>query len=88
MASRRRLVLPLAVFDSTSSAVPCDEENFGSQKVAIEPKPHWWVPKAAYDFDVPGGFGYDPSGWPSVVWKPLCLAFVKAKGFALPAGWR
>jgi len=82
------VVLPLVIFDFTSIAVPYDEENFGSQQVAIGPEPRWWVPKAAYDFDVPGGFGYDPSGWPFVVWKPLCVAFVRGKGYALPAEWR
>jgi hypothetical protein len=82
------LLLPLIVFDFTSVAVPFDEENFGSQQVAIGPKPYWWVPKAAHDFDVPGGFGYHSSGWPFVVWKPLCVAFVKAKGYALPGPWR
>jgi hypothetical protein len=82
------LVLPLVVFDFTSIAVPYDEENFGSLQVAIGPKPWSWVPKAAYDFDVPGGFGYDPGAWPFVVWKPICVVFVKSKGYALPAEWR
>ena len=82
------LVLPVVVFDFSSVAVPFDEENFGTQQVAIGPRPRWWIPKAAYDFDVPGGFGYDPSGWPFVVWKPVCVAFVKTKGYALPAEWR
>jgi hypothetical protein len=82
------LVLPLVVFDFTSTAVPYDEDNFGNREVAIGPMPRSWVPKAAHDFDIPGGYGYDPSGWPFVVWKPLCVAFVKAKGYALPAEWR
>ena len=58
------LILPLAVFDFTSVAVPFDEERFGTQKVAIGPKPYWWVPGASHDFDIPGGFGYSPEGWP------------------------
>lgn len=82
------VLLPLVVFDFTSAAVPHDEENFGTQEVAIGPKPRWWVPKAAYDLDVPGGFSYDPSGWPFVVWKPICVAFLKFKGYALPVEWR
>jgi len=82
------LSLPLVVFDFASIATPTDEENFGAQQVAIGPRPRWWVPYAAYDFDVPGGFGYNPSGWPFVVWKPLCVAIVTAKGYALPAAWR
>jgi hypothetical protein len=82
------LMLPLVVFDFTSTAVPYDEDNFGNREVAIGPKPRSWVPKAAHDFDIPGGYGYDPSGWPFVVWKPVCVAFVKAKGYALPAEWR
>ena len=78
------LLLPLAIFDSTSVAVPYDEENFETQEVAIGPRPWWWVPWAAHGCDLPGGFDYDPSGWPFVLWKPLCVAFVKTKGYALP----
>src|SRR5258706_13175132 len=73
------LVLPLVVFDFTSIAAPFDEDNFGNQPVAIGPKPRWWIPKVAHDFDVPGGFGYAPSGWPFVLWKPLCVGFLRAK---------
>jgi hypothetical protein len=82
------LLLPLVIFDFTLIAVPNDEENFRNQSVAIGPRPRWWIPMPSSDFDVPGGFSYDPSGWPFVVWKPLCVAFVKAKGYALPAEWR
>jgi len=82
------LLLPLAVFNFTSVARPYDEEYLGTREVAIGPKPYWWVPKAAWKLDVPGGFSYDASGWPFVVWKPLCLAFLKAKGYAPPAAWR
>ena len=82
------LALSLVVFDFTSIAVPFDGDNFGNQPVALGPKPRWWIPKAAHDFDVPGGFGYAPSGWPFVLWKPLCVVFLRAKGYALPAEWR
>lgn len=82
------LLLPLAVFDFTSAARPYDEEYFATREVAIGPKPYWWVPMAAWKLDVPGGFSYDASGWPFVLWKPLCLAFIKAKGYAPPAEWR
>jgi len=82
------IVLPLVIFDFTSVAVPFDEENFGSQAVSIGPRPWWWVPGAAHDFDVPGGFGYDTSGWPFVLWRPLCEVFVLARGDALPSQWR
>jgi hypothetical protein len=82
------LLLPLAVFDFTSTARPYDEDNFGGREVAIGPKPCWWIPKAAWKLDVPGGFSYDASGWPFVVWKPFCMAFLKVKGYAPPAQWR
>jgi hypothetical protein len=82
------VLLPLAVFDFSSVAVPYDEENFGSQQVAIGPRPRWWVPGAARHLDIPGGFDYEPSGWAFVVWKPLCVAFDRAHGYALPAEWR
>ncbi len=82
------MLLPFLVFDFTELANPYDEENFGSQQVAIGPKPRWWIPKAARKLDIPGGYSYDPSGWPFVLWKPLCVAFVKSKGYALPAEWR
>ena len=82
------LILPLIVFDFASTAVPHDEDNFGTQQVAIGPRPRWWIPKASYDHDLPGGFGYDPGAWPFVVWKPMCVAFVTIKGYALPAQWR
>jgi hypothetical protein len=54
------LLLPLVVFDFSSVATPWDEENFGSQQVAMT----------------------------FVVWKPLCIAYDKAHGYALPAEWR
>lgn len=82
------LASALVVFDFRSMAVPYDEENFGRRSVAIGPRPRWWVPRAAHDFDLPGGFDYAPDGWPFVVWKPLCLAFIKANGYAPPAEWR
>jgi hypothetical protein len=82
------VLLPLAVFDFTSAAAAHDEDNFGNRQVAIGPMPRSWVPMASHDFDVPGGPSYEPSGWPFVVWKPFCVAFVKAKGYALPAEWR
>src|SRR5688500_16542632 len=82
------LVLPLIIFDFGSTAVPYDEETFGDKQVAIGPRPYAWVPRAAYDLDIPGGFSYDVSGWPFRVWKPICIAFVKLKGLALPGEWR
>src|SRR5436190_13360364 len=77
-------LLPLAVFDFSSIAVPCDEEYLGNQQVVIGPRPHWWVPYAAHDFDWPGGYGYAPNGWTFVVWKPLCLWFIKAERLCAP----
>jgi hypothetical protein len=82
------VLLPVLIFDFSSVAVPYDEENFGSQQVAIGPRPRWWVPGTARHLDIPGGFDYEPSGWTFVVWKPLCIAFDSAHGYALPAGWR
>jgi hypothetical protein len=82
------LLLPFLVFDFSSVAVPYDEENFGSQEVAIGPRPRWWISGAAHNLDIPGGYDYEPGGWPFVVWKPLCIAFVRSKGYALPAAWR
>jgi hypothetical protein len=82
------VLLPFVLFDFSSVAVPYDEENFGSQQVAIGPKPRWWIPRAARHLDIPGGFDYEPSGWTFVVWKPLCIAFDRAHGYALPAEWR
>ena len=82
------LVPALVVFDFTSIAGSNDEDNFDGQPVAIGPKPRWWVPRAAHDYDIPGGFGYAPDGWPFVVWKPVCLLFLKAKGYVPPKEWR
>jgi hypothetical protein len=82
------VLLPLVVFDFSSIAVPYDEENFGSQQVAIGPRPRSWVPGAARHLDIPGGFDYASSSWTFVVWKPLCVAFDRAHGYALPAEWR
>jgi hypothetical protein len=81
-------LLPLVIFDFTSVASPFDEETFAGRDVAIGPRPRWWVPKAAWKLDVPGGFSYDASGWAFAVWKPLCVMFVKSKGYALPYAWR
>jgi hypothetical protein len=82
------LLMPVLLFDFSSVAVPCDEENFGTHQVAIGPKPRWWVPGAARHLDIPGGFDYEPSGWTFVLWKPLCIVFDRAHGYAPPAQWR
>jgi len=82
------ILLPFVIFDFSSVATPYDEENYDGQQVVIGPQPRWWVPHAARHFDIPGGYDYEPSGWPFVVWKPLCVAFDKAHGYALPASWR
>jgi hypothetical protein len=82
------ILLPLVIFDFSSVASPYDEEYFGRQQVAIGPMPRWWVPGASRHLDIPGGFDYEPSGWIFVVWKPLCIAYDKAHGYALPSEWR
>ena len=83
------MVLPLALFDFTQTAVPRNEEFFGTQSVAIGPLPRPWFARfIAADFDFPGGHGYDADGWAFVVWKPLCLWYVKRNGYAPPAEWR
>jgi len=83
------MVLPLALFDFTQTAVPRNEEFFGTQSVAIGPLPRPWFARfIAVDFDFPGGYGYDADGWAFVVWKPLCLWYVKRNGYAPPAEWR
>ena len=82
------VVLPFLIFDFSSAAVPYDEETFATRAVAIGPRPRWWVPFAARSWDVPGGADFEPAAWPFVVWKPLCLAFDHANGYALPAAWR
>jgi len=80
--------LPLAVFDFSSIAVPYDEENHAGKKVAIGPRPRWWVPFAARHIDLPGGADYSPDGWTFQIWKPICVMFCRAKGYELPAEWR
>lgn len=82
------LVLPLAIFDFTSIAVPYDEENHAGRSVAIGPRPRSWVPFAAHDIDIPGGADYSPDGWTFRLWKPICVAFCTANGYELPAEWR
>lgn len=82
------LILPLAIFDFTERASPFDEETFAGRLVAIGPRPRSWVPGATHGYDIPGGPDYDAKSWPFVVWKPVCLIYLKAKGFAPPAGWR
>jgi hypothetical protein len=83
------LLVPLVLFDFSNVAVPRDEENFGNKTVAIGPLPRsWFAPFTAADLDIPGGFGYDADGWAFVLWKPLCVWYVKHNGYALPAQWR
>lgn len=82
------LFLPLLIFDFTSLAYSSDEEYHASGPVAIGPRPYWWVPRAAWKLDIPGGFSYNTSGWPFVVWRPLCLVFLKLKGYVPPREWR
>lgn len=61
------LILPAVVFDFSAVAVPSDEESLGGKPVAIGPRPRWWVPRAASGLDIPGGFDYEPGGWPFMV---------------------
>ena len=82
------LLLPMVVFDFSSAAVPFDEENHNGREVAIGPRPWSWAPWAAHDFHWPGGSGYAPNGWPFVVWKPLCLGYLRFRGYEPPAAWR
>ena len=83
------LFLPVVLFDFTQVAVPRNEEFFGNQNVAIGPLPRPWFRRfTAADFDIPGGYGYDADGWAFVVWKPLCIWYVKRNGYAPPAEWR
>lgn len=82
------ILAPILVFDFSSPAVPFDEEYHDEKKVAIGPRPRTWIPGATHDFDVPGGFSYAPEGWPFVVWKPLCLAYLQTHGYEKPAEWR
>lgn len=78
----------LVVFDFFSTAAPFDEDTHNGKSVAIGPKPRSWVPRVSSDFDIPGGVGYSPENWPFVVWKPVCLIYLKIKGYEKPAQWR
>ncbi len=82
------LLLPVAIFDFSSIAVPYDEENHAGKSVAIGPRPRSWVPFAAHDIDIPGGADYSPDGWTFLLWKPICVVYCRAKGYELPAEWR
>jgi hypothetical protein len=82
------LILPLAVFDFTSVAVPFDEETHNGRSVGLGPRPYRWVPGASHGLDIPGGFEYSTEEWPFVLWKPLCFGFLKIKGYELPSEWR
>lgn len=82
------MTLPVVIFDFSSAAVPFDEENHNGRPVAIGPRPRFWVPGAAHDFDVPGGFGYHTSAWPFRVWKPLYLIYLRFYGYERPSEWR
>lgn len=81
-------LLPLVVFDFSSVAVPFDEETHRGRPVAIGPRPRAWVPGARNDYHVPGGFGYDAGSWPFRAWKPICLIYLKLRGYERPAEWR
>ncbi len=76
------------VFDLSSVATPTDEDNHNGRTVAIGPRPRSWVPWAYSDFDIPGDFGYSADKWPFQVWKPLCLVYLKIRGYERPAEWR
>ncbi len=76
------------VFDFTSSAVPFDEESYRGRTVAIGPKPRAWVPRSASGVDVVGGFRYEPTNWPFVLWKPICIGYLRVMGLELPVAWR
>ena len=82
------IVLPLLIFDFSEPAVPYDEENYSGRSVAIGPRPRGWVPFAARSIDIPGGADYSPKGWTFRIWKPVCLIYCRANGYALPAEWR
>jgi len=82
------LLMPLLMFDFTETARPFDEEYCGAREVAIGPRPYMWVPGGFRHLDIPGGPDYDVSCWPFRVWKPVCLAYLKIKGFEKPGQWR
>jgi len=82
------LLLPIVIFNFSEVAVPFDEETHAGREVAIGPRPRDRVPWAANGFDIPGGYDYAPDGWPFVVWKPVCLIYLKLKGYEAPAEWR
>ena len=79
------LILPLVIFDITETAVQFDgQEYYHGRLVAIGPRPRYWVPNAMHGFDIPGGPDYTKDSWPFVVWKPICILYCIAKGFAMP----
>lgn len=82
------LLLPLAGFGFSSVAVPYDEENHAGRSVAIGPRPRWWLPFAARDIGIPGGADYSPDGSTFRLWKAICVAFCRAKGYEPPTCWR
>jgi hypothetical protein len=73
----------LVVFDLQDTAYCWDEENFGSQQVAVGPRPRWVFDKPRCE-----GILYSPKQWSFTVYRPLCILWLKLNGYAVPYEWR
>jgi len=89
---RRKLVLALAIvmayplafwmmFDTSTPADKWDVDNSPSGfRVALGPRPRAAIcsPRS------PDGWNFDGSEWPFVVFRPLCIAWLRLHGYVPP----
>ena len=76
------------IFDFSRYAGSQNESTYNGRSVAIGPEPRWWVPRVSDNLDVPGGYSYSPHNWPFIVWKPICISYLKIRGYEKPIEWR
>jgi hypothetical protein len=74
----------LLVFDFTTDAYPFDVEFVGGKHASLGPAPRIWVPFGCWKYDIPGGPSWTGSEWPFLVYRPICVLFVRAHGYELP----
>src|SRR5262245_61158798 len=74
---------PILLFDFSEAATPYDEETYGGRSVSFGPRPRWIFCSPTY-----ANFFFKGDEWALRAYKPLCIVWVRKKGYALPANWR
>jgi hypothetical protein len=73
----------LLVFDFSQKALPFGEEHYKGRDVAFGPRPRPYFCTPRY-----GNYSFGGDEWALTVYRPVCLWWVKQKGYEVPQEWR